>query len=114
MQLNRDNARLTELHGQSENSLRGLRREHEQLSHVAKEIAALKRENDILGQQRVQVTYERDQLRAELDRSIADLTAERQARLADLEERRRGDARLQVIEERLAQLRPHDSTVPTP
>jgi len=114
MQLNRDNARLTELHGQSENALRLLRREHEQLSHVAKEITALKRENDTLGQQRVQMIYERDQLRAELDRHITDLAAERQARLAEFEERRRDDARLQAIEERLTQLKPHDSTVTAP
>jgi hypothetical protein len=48
LQLNRDSAGLTELHGQGENALRLLRREHEQWSHVAKGITALKRENDTL------------------------------------------------------------------
>jgi DNA repair exonuclease SbcCD ATPase subunit len=114
MQLNRDNARLTELHGQSENALRVLRREYEQMSKVAGEAQELRRENETLGHQRVQVTLDRDQLRADLDRHVAELAAERQARLAELEERRWGDARLQAIEERLAQLKPHDSTVTTP
>jgi hypothetical protein len=37
--------------------------------------------------------------------------AERQARLVEIEERRREETRLQAIEELLAQLKPKDPTV---
>lgn len=106
LQLNRDNARLTELHGQSDSALRTLRREHEQLTKVAHEVPGLQRQVEVLGQQVVQVTLERDQLRHEVERHVVDLSAERDARLAEGEERRRGETRLQAIEELLAQLKP--------
>lgn len=111
LQLNRDNARLTELHGQSENLLRTLRREHEQVSKIAKEVPDLKRQNETLGQQRVQATHERDQLQAEVERYAAELAAERQARHVAIEEQNHREARLQAIEELLAQLKPKDPAV---
>lgn len=114
MQLNRDNARLTELHGQTENTLRTLRREYEQVSKVAKEVSDLKRQNEILGQQRIQATNERDHFRAEAERYAAELSAERQARLVEIDEQRRREARLQSIEELLAQLKPKDPAVEVP
>ncbi len=114
LQLNRDNARLTELHGQIESTLRTLRREHEQLSKVAKEVPELKRQNETLGQQRIQATNERDQLRAEMERSVAELAAERQARHVEIEEQSRREVRLQAIEELLAQLKPKDPAAETP
>lgn len=114
LQLNRDNARLTELQGQTESTLRTLRREHEQVSKVAKEVPDLKRQNDMLGQQRIQATNERDQLRAEMERSAAELAAERQARRAEIEEQSRREARLQAIEELLVQLKPKDPAAETP
>ena len=114
MQLNRDNARLTELHGQSENTLRKLRREHEQVSKVAKEVPDLKRQNETLGQQRVQAAHERDQFRAEVERYAAELSAERQARHVEIEEQNCREARLQAIEELLAQLKPKDPVAETP
>lgn len=104
MQLNRDNARLTELNGQSESALRTLRRELDQVSTVAKHVPDLKRQNEVLGQQRIQTTNERDQLRAEVDRYAAELAAERQARLVEIEEQRRRETRLQAIEEQLTRL----------
>lgn len=42
LQLNRDNARLAELQGQSQNALRTLRREHERVVTVAEELPGLK------------------------------------------------------------------------
>lgn len=114
MQLNRDNARFTELHGQSENTLRTLRREHEQVSRVAKEVPDLKRQNETLGQQRVHAAHERDQFRAEAERYAAELAVERQARHVEIEEQNRREARLQAIEELLAQLKPKDPAVETP
>lgn len=114
MQLNRDNARLTEIHGQSENTLRTLRREHEQASKVAKEVPDLKRKNETLGQQQIQVANERDQLRAEVERYAAELAAERQARHVEIEEQNRREARLEAIEELLAQLKPKGPAVETP
>ncbi|CAM5406366.1 hypothetical protein [Rhodanobacter lindaniclasticus] len=114
MQLNRDNARLTELHGQTENTLRTLRREYEQVSKVAKEVSDLKRQNEILGQQRIQATNERDHFRAEAERYAAELSAERQTRLVEIDEQRRREARLQSIEELLAQLKPKDPAVEVP
>ncbi|AHX13334.1 transposase [Dyella jiangningensis] len=114
LQLNRDNARLTELHGHSDHALRTLRREHEQLAKVAQEVPGLQRQVEALGQQVVQVTSERDQLRDEVDRCLTDLAAERNARLAEVEERRRGETRLQAIEELLAQLRPKEPSPEEP
>jgi len=108
MQLNRDNARLTELQGQTENTLRTLRREHEQVAKIAKEVPDLKRQNETLGQQRVQATNERDQLRVEVDRYAAELSAERQARRVEIEEQGCRETRLQAIEELLSQLKPKD------
>ena len=106
LQLNRDNARLTELQGQSDNALRTLRREHEQLTPVAQEVPGLKRQAEALGQQVIQMTLERDQLRHEVERYVVDLAAERDARIAEVEERRRGETRLQAIEALLSQLTP--------
>ncbi|MBQ4855880.1 DNA-binding protein [Rhodanobacter sp. B2A1Ga4] len=108
MQLNRDNARLTELHGQSENALRALRREYDQVSKIAKEVPDLKRQNEVLGQQRLQATSESDQLRAEVERVRAELVLERQARSVEIEEQTRREDRLQAIEALLAQLKPKD------
>ncbi len=105
LQLNRDNARLTELHGQSDLALRTLRREHEQLTKIAQEVPGLKRQAEALGQQVVQVTAERDQLCREAERHLADLAAERDARRAEREERRQGEDRLQAIEALLTQLK---------
>jgi len=113
VQLNRDNARLTELQGQTESTLRILRREHEQMSKVAKEVSDLKRQNEALGQQRIQATNERDHFRADAERYAAELSAERQARLVEIEEQRRREARLQAIEELLAQLKPKDPAAET-
>jgi len=114
MQLNRDNARLTELYGQTENTLRTLRREYEQVAKVAKEVPDLQRQNETLGQQRIQATNERDHFRADAERYAAELSAERQARLVEIEEQRRREARLQAIEELLAQLKPKDPAAETP
>lgn len=114
MQLNRDNARLTELHGQTENALRTLRREYEQTARVAKEVPDLQRQNETLGQQRIQATSERDRFRAETERYAAELSAERQARLIETEEQKRREARLQAIEELLVQLKPKDPAAETP
>ncbi|WP_199099493.1 DNA-binding protein [Dyella sp. ASV21] len=114
LQLNRDNARLTELHGQSDLALRTLRREHEQLTRVAKAVPGLERQVEGLGLQVVQITLQRDQLRDELDRSIVDLSAERDARTVEVEERRRGETRLQAIEALLAQLAPQRSSEEKP
>lgn len=114
MQLNRDNARLTELHGQTENTLRTLRREYEQVAKVAKEVPGLQRQNETLSQQRIQATSERDHFRADAERYAAELSAERQARLVEIEEQRRREARLQAIEELLAQLKPKDPTAEIP
>lgn len=114
MQLNRDNARLTELHGQSEGALRTLRREVHQVSMVAKEVSDLKRQNEMLGQQRIQATNERDQLRAEVDRNVAELAAERQARLVEIEEQRHRETRLQAIEELLTRLNPSGQATEAP
>lgn len=108
MQLNRDNARLTELHGQTEKTLRSLRREHEQLAKVAREVPDLKRRIEVLGEQRIQATNERDHLRAEAERYAAELAAERQSRLVDMEEQKRREARLHAIEELLTRLKPKD------
>lgn len=113
MQLNRDNARLTELHGQTESTLRTLRREYEQVAKVAKAVPELQRQNETLGQQRVQATNERDHFRAEAERCAAELSAERQTRRAEIEEQGRREARLQAIEELLAQLKPKDPVVGT-
>jgi chromosome segregation ATPase len=107
LQLNRDNARLTELHGQSDLALRTLRREHEQLTRVAHEVPSLKRQTETLGQQVVQITLERDHLRQDLERHGLDLAAERDARLAEREERQHGEDRLQAIEALLVQLKPN-------
>ncbi|MGH8159205.1 MAG: DNA-binding protein [Rhodanobacter sp.] len=114
MQLNRDNARLTERHGQTENTLRTLRREYEQVAKVAKEVPDLQRQNETLGQQRIQATNERDYFRGEAERYAAELSAERQARLVEIDEQRRREARLQAIEELLVQLKPKDPAVETP
>ncbi|MEO8999786.1 MAG: DNA-binding protein [Rhodanobacter sp.] len=114
MQLNRDNARLTELHGQTENTLRTLRREYEQVAKVAKQVPDLQRQNETLGQQRIQATNERDQLRAEVERSLAELAAERQARHVETEEQNRRETRLQVMEELLAKLMPREGTINYP
>ena len=114
MQLNRDNARITELHGQSENALRTLRREHEQVAKVAHEVPGLKREIETLGLQYIQITNQRDQLRVEIDRYVAELAATRQAHLVEMEEQRRGETRLQAIEELLAQLRPKEPSPEEP
>jgi len=114
MQLNRDNARLTELHGQSEGALRTLRREHDQVAKIAKDVPRLQKEVDSLGQQRVQLTAERDQLRVDVDHYMAELAAERQARLADLEDQRRQEARLTAIETFLGQLKPQEPAGETP
>lgn len=105
MQLNRDNARLTELHGQSESALRTLRREYELAAQTAKDVPRLKKEAEILAQQCIQVAAERDQLRADVERHVAELAAERQARSADIEDQRRREARLTAIEELLGQLK---------
>ncbi|ODV26538.1 MAG: hypothetical protein ABT19_02775 [Rhodanobacter sp. SCN 68-63] len=105
MQLNRDNARLTELQGQSESALRTLRREHDQAARTAKEVPRLEKEAETLAQQCLRVTNERDQLRADVERYVAELAAERQARLADIEDQRRREARLSAIEEFLCQLK---------
>ncbi len=43
-----------------------------------------------------------------------ELSAERQARLVKIDEQRRREARLQAIEELLAQLKPKDPTVEIP
>lgn len=114
LQLNRDNARLTELHGHSDLALRTLRREHEQLARVAQVVPGLERQVEVLSQQAVQTTLQRDQLRDELDRSIVDLSAERDARAAEAEERRRGETRLQAIEALLSQLAPQRPTGENP
>ena len=113
MQLNRDNARLTELHGQTENTLRTLRREYEQVAKVAKEGSDLHRQNETLGQQRIQATTERDRFRAEAERYAAELSAERQARRTESEEQSRRETRLQAIEELLSQLKPKDQAAET-
>ncbi|MGS1012997.1 DNA-binding protein [Rhodanobacter sp. UC4450_H17] len=105
MQLNRDNARLTELHGHSENALRTLRREYEQAARTAKDVPRLKKEAETLEQKCAQVTNERDQLRADVERYVAELAAERHARLADIEDQRRREARLTAIEEFLGELK---------
>lgn len=114
LQLNRDNARLTELQGQTESMLRTLRREHDQVSKIAKELPDLRRQIETLGQQRIQVSNERDQLRAEVERVAAELAAERQARRIEVDEQNRREARLQAIEELLAQLKPKDPAAETP
>ncbi|CAM5204578.1 hypothetical protein CDEF62S_02575 [Castellaniella defragrans] len=67
-----------------------------------------------LGQQRIQATNERDHFRAEAERYAAELSAERQARLVEIDEQRRREARLQSIEELLAQLKPKDPAVEVP
>lgn len=114
MQLNRDNARLTELHGQSESALRTVRREYDQAARTAKDVPRLKKETETLTQQCIQVTAERDQLRADIERHVVELAAERQARLADIEDQRRREARLSAIEEFLGQLKSKDpASTPT-
>lgn len=114
MQLNRDNARLTELLGQTEKTLRTLQREYEQVAKVAKEVTDLQRQNEALGQQHVQATNERDRFRADAERYAAKLSAERQARIVEVEEQSRREARLEAIEELLTQLKPKDPPVETP
>lgn len=104
-QFNRDNARLTELHDQSERELDSLLRKYERQSKVAADVPKLKQENQTLDQQRVEASQECDRLRAEVDRYAADLAAERQARLAEADEESRRETRLQSIEGLLAQLK---------
>ena len=93
----RRGSRRRPLHGQSENTLRTLRREHEQVSKVAKEVPGLKRQNETLGQQRVQAAHERDQFRVEVERYAAELSAERQARHVEIEEQNRCEVRLKRV-----------------
>lgn len=114
LQLNRDNARLTELQGHSESALRTFRREHEQVARTAKEVPRLEKEVETLAQQCLRVTNERDQLRADVDRYVAELAAERQARLTDIEDQRRREARLSAIEELLGQLKTNESVDASP
>jgi chromosome segregation ATPase len=114
MQLNRDNARLTELQGQSESALRTLRREHDQAARVAKEVPRLEKEVETLAQQCLRATNERDQLRADVERHVAELAAERQARLADIEDQRRREARLSAIEEFLGELKSKEPASASP
>lgn len=107
LQLNRDNARLVELHSQNDKALRALQREHEQLAQVAQTVPDMKQQMETLRQQHVQVTAERDSTRHDLERCVADLTAEREARLTEREERRHGEDRLRAIETLLAELKPN-------
>lgn len=109
LQLNRDNARLAELHGQSDKALRALRRENEQLTRVAQAVPDMKQQVETLSQQHVQVTAERDRIHRDLERCEADLTAEREARLVEREERRHGEDRLRAIETLLTELKPNAS-----
>lgn len=60
------------------------------------------------------MTSECDRLRTEVDRYGAELAAERDSRLAEVDERRRGETRLQAIEELLAQFRPKNPPVAAP
>ena len=84
------------------------------MTKVAKEVPDLRRQNETLGQQRVQAINERDRFRAETERCAAELSAERQARLVEIEEQKHREARLQAIEELLVQLKPKDPAAEAP
>jgi len=77
-------------------------------------VPRLEKEVETLAQQCLRVTNERDQLRADVDRYVAELAAERQARLTDIEDQRRREARLSAIEELLGQLKTNESVDASP
>lgn len=106
LQLNRDNVRLTEHFGQADKALRALQREHEKATALAKEVPALRRENEALGRRHAELTAERDGLQNQLARREADWQAERAAWQEGQGERKQQLERLQVIEAMLAQFKP--------
>jgi len=107
LQLNRDNARLTEQNAEREKVMRQLQRQYDQILPLTKELPALKREAETVGRNWVEANAELEQLRGELVRREAGWEAERAAWQEERGEHVRHDDRLQAIETLLADLKPN-------
>lgn len=106
LQLNRDNGRLIEQGGQANKALRSLQREHEMVATLAKEVPALRRENDELRHRHAELTAERDTLQNQLERRESEWQAERTTWQEGQRERKQQMERLEAIETMLAQFKP--------
>jgi chromosome segregation ATPase len=106
LQLNRENARLSEQYGERDKALRELQRQYDQATIIAKEVPALKREADHVTRLWTKTNTELDQLRDEWQRREASWEAERAAWQEEREGRASQNDRLQAIEKLLASFKP--------
>lgn len=105
LQLNRDNARLSEQYADRDKAARELQRLYDQVLPLARELPALKREAEATARHWTEANAEVAQLREELNRREALWEAERSGWTQDQDERAQYVERLKSIEGLLADLK---------